>query len=320
MKNIIEFNLDDLPEAMEGHHDILIASASYEPRARGVWGAVKTQAFSQSIVCYNANHSAYLQEHLDWFTGKIPTADVVALDSDFPLRTFDGLIGRINGLRADAPRDVVIDITAFTREALAILVFLLRNRLPSGSKVRAVYQKAKKYGKSEHGGWLSHGIREVRTVLGYSGVVKLGSETHLILLPGFELERAKEIIDAVHPAFISFGAVTLEQCVSGEIASTLEKLLGQLRALYRGAMFDQFEFSSVDPIITRDAILRLVGSGMGRNIVLACLNAKPATIGACLAAWKCPLLQMVYAQPVAYNLSEYAEPSGRFIAFDLPQD
>ena len=65
----------------------------------------------------------------------------------------------------------VIDATTFTRESLLILVRFLKQSLKTSDSVQFLYAPAKEYsiGTQYEDKWLSRGIREVRSVLGYPG-------------------------------------------------------------------------------------------------------------------------------------------------------
>jgi hypothetical protein len=55
--------------------------------------------------------------------------------------------------------------------------------------------------------------------LGYSGTVSLSAETHLIIVSGFEYERAQEIVDAVQPTRVSLGHAIVEKNCFARIES-----------------------------------------------------------------------------------------------------
>src|SRR5690606_11403252 len=125
-------------------------------------------------------------------------------DSDHPLRSFDSIRQAVIDLanKVEVKR-VVIDISCFTRESLAMLIVALKHILPHSVGIRMIYTKVSDYPRdqTESGSvpWFSRGISEVRSILGYRGTVQPLAKTHLILLPGFETERAQAIVDALEP-------------------------------------------------------------------------------------------------------------------------
>lgn len=294
----------------------LLVSASYEDRAFGIWETLRPVCVGRRFVCFNENHLDYLATSVERFRASDPKLTPVRLNSDNPIQTFRALQEIIENLRHDGPCRVIVDVTGFTRESLAILLYLARQRLVAGSVVIGVYHKASNYGRSATGGWLSQGVREIRSILGYAGLVRVAAETHLILLPGFEFERAHEIIDAIQPKKISLGNVRSEDSISEQFHKALRDFVERSEAYYSGTTLDRIGFSSVDPYFTRDALIKRARSSE-RNVVVACLNTKPAMIGACLAAIDEPTIQLIYAQPISYNVGAYSAPSGNVIKFEV---
>jgi hypothetical protein len=316
MSAITECKLLELKNRLPQPIDYLFFSASFEKRAYGICEQL-WKGCSKRFLCFNKNHLVYLQASVDRLKSFVENPITVSFDSDFPLEIFNAFRDAIEQIKTQGPCHVGVDITCFTREALSVLYFLLRHELPKGSVITAIYQRAVQYGRSRKGGWLTEGVREVRTVLGYSGSVSLSANTHLIIVPGFEYERAQEIVDAVQPTRISLGHAIAEKNVSPELNLDHESFLLKLEALYHGSSFDPFDFSCFDPFKTRDNVLELVKTSSNRNVVVACLNTKPAMFGVCLAALENRSIQLVYAQPISYNTKSYSEPSGEVLFFNI---
>ena len=317
MSRITQCKISDLADRLPQPLDCLFVSASFEERGYGIGEQLWENVRSKRFVCFNENHLSYLHSSVNRFREMIPNAEFVSLDSDNPLRSFNNLRLAIKSLTNDGACHVGIDITCFTREATPILLFLMKHELPKGSLITAFYQKAGHYGRTRRGGWLTEGVREVRTILGYSGSVSLSADTHLIIVSGFEYERAQEIVDAVQPTRISLGHAMVEDGVAFTFNLDHETFVKQLEGLYLGLSLDRFNFSSVDPFITKANLQKVVQTSCNQNIVVACLNTKPATFGVSLAALEDPVIQLVYAQPVCYNTLGYSEPSGEIVFFTI---
>jgi len=141
-----------------------------------------------------------------------------------------------------------------------------------------------------------------------------------MLIAGFETERAQEIIDTIEPTRLSIGTLgvaSLPAEVENPHNRPLEDFIARVRLYYANTQCDEFEFSTSDPIFTRDQLLKTAKAST-QNIVLSCLNSKPAMVGACLAAMKYPIIQLIYSQPLYYNTASYSEPSGKILFFDVP--
>ena len=316
MSDVTDCKLLELSNRLPQPIDYLFFSASFEERAYGICEQL-WKGCSRRFLCFNKNHLVYLQESVNRFKSIAENPTTISFDSDFPLEIFNAFRDIIEQIKTQGRCHVGIDITCFTREALSILYFLLRHELPKGSVITAFYQRAFLYGRSRKGGWLTEGVREVRTVLGYSGSVSLSADTHLIIVPGFEYERAQEIVDAIQPTRISLGHAIVEKSVSPELNLDHENFLSKLEALYLGPSFDRFDFSCLNPFKTRDNVLELIKTSSNRNVVVACLNTKPAMFGVCLAALENRSIQLVYAQPISYNTKSYSEPSGQVLFFTI---
>jgi len=320
MSAIQIFDLREVSAAMPKDIDHMIVSASYEERAYGIWEHVHGGVKGRKFICFNANHESYLRDNVTRFREVDQEASLVSLDSNDPYVTFEAIRAVVDGLRDAGACHLAVDLTGFTREALAILIYLAKWRLAPGSRVTAFYHKAKRYGRTPKKGWLTQGVREVRSVLGYAGQMRISANTHLVLLAGFETERAQEIIDTIEPGLLSLGMIGGPQPVPVEPNphdETLKEFTARVRSFYAGAQLDEFPFSSSDPLFTRDSILE-VAKKSKRNVILACLNSKPAMVGACLAAIEYPMIQLIYAQPLYYNTTSYSEPSGKILLFSVP--
>lgn len=313
-------DLSELGAAMPEGIDNLIVSASYEERAYGVWANIRKAIAGRKFVCHNENHSSYIERSLARFRGDDAGLRPVALNSDDPHTTFESLRKLFEEIRVSGKCHLAIDLTGFTREALAILLYLAKYRLPEGSKVTAFYHRAASYGRTPKTGWLSQGVREVRSILGYSGQMRLSADTHLMLIAGFETERAQEIIDTIEPTHLSIGTLggsNLPAETENPHNLPLKDFVERVRLYYANTKCDEFEFSTCDPIFTRDQILKTAVNS-SQNLVLSCLNSKPAMVGACLAAMRYPIIQLIYSQPLYYNTASYSNPSGKVLFFDVP--
>lgn len=295
--------------------DVFVASASYEERAHSVYETVFRSRKTPTYVFYNGNHETYLRGSVERLMNGSTDATSIALDSDDPRVTFESLKKAINTIGNRAPRHIGIDVTGFTREALAMLLRVCKEYLPSECKITSYYHRANRYAQDSRRGWLSQGIKDVRSVIGYAGRVKVSAEIHLILIAGFEIERAMAIVDVVGPSRITLGVLASRdktRDAENPHAATLEEFINRTEAMCMGIEFAKIEFSPSDSVVTRDAI-RAIPRRENENTAIACLNSKPAMIGACVAAIGLPDIQLVYAQPSAYNIADYSQPSQRIL-------
>jgi hypothetical protein len=219
--------------------------------------------------------------------------------------------------------NVLIDITTFTHEHLLILLGLLRAKSLL-TKITMVYTSASEYSfnTNEENVWLSRGVRQARSVLGYPGQFAPSKRLHLMILAGFESERAQTLIELMEPARLSLGIGSINNSISPAHHSRNEHFFSRLKNFVEhkktmNTEVDTFEFSCVDPLAARDAILAQTEKYREFNTVISPMNTKVSTVGAGLAALDCERIQVVYALPAEYNESGYSTPGDSVTLFDL---
>ena len=183
--------------------DAFICSSSYEDRCLSIPLQIPPGSVERSLVLENVNigqvraNAGRLLEHF------AANGEKVEVDTGDPIFSVEGMYSALKplvGRRED--KRVVVDITTFTHEQLLILLALLR-RL--GCKaVSCLYSGAASYMTGDQQ-WLSKGIVDIRSVLGFSGDLGIRAGTKLIMLIGFEWERAQRLIEAYDPVSVGSG-------------------------------------------------------------------------------------------------------------------
>lgn len=210
--------------------------------------------------------------------------------------------------------DLVIDITSLTHELLVAIIGLFASESLL-SRITLLYTGASEYSFNtpDDQTWLSRGVVEIRSVLGFPGVMLPSKKLHLVIMAGFEIERAVEVIRRYEPARLTIGYGSKLQSVSEkhhnankEFAAQIETLLIEQDGMSND--LHHFEFSCVDPYATKDDLISYLSHTKDENIVVCTLNTKLSTVGAALAALEMPNVQICYAQPAEYNVLGYAMP------------
>ncbi|TKK40214.1 hypothetical protein PflCFBP13517_17060 [Pseudomonas fluorescens] len=210
--------------------------------------------------------------------------------------------------------DLVVDITSLTHELLVAIIGLLASEKIM-SRVTLLYTGADQYSfnTSSEKAWLSRGVVEIRSVLGFPGVMLPSKKLHLIIMAGFEIERAVEVIRRYEPAKLTIGYGAKSQSVSEEhhevnkvFATQIEEFLIREDGVRND--LHHFEFSCVEPYAAKNDLIEFLSHAHDENIVICPLNTKLSTVGAALAALELPNVQICYAQPAEYNFSGYAKP------------
>jgi len=320
--SVKHMKLADLSEAISQPFDVFICSASYEERCRSVPDAVADHLhIGRRLVCFNqkssaivANNAQYLLERLGGNAHKVP------LEKGSPLTSADNL-QRALSLTGGDNRDLsyLVDITTFTHEALLILLRLLQARVKY-SEVVLAYSPAAEYsiGLPAEEKWLSKGITDIRSVLGYPGDSRPSRKSHLIVLVGFESDRAERLLDEYQPHVISLGFGQDGTATDSRHQPVNRMAFGQLAS--KISQYNEFEFSCVDVVATERAVARQAAKFADCNVVIAPMNTKLSTVGVAGAAFRNDDIQLCYASPSQYNVEGYSRPGDTCLLTALPPE
>lgn len=314
--NSTEVELSALRELDKVNCDLFICSASYEPRCLSVPLAMEQSTPKSVLVLKNAGvvgngsrHASQIVEHFG------ATANIIETTKKAAVRTADVVSIAIQERLPDTDSRVVVDVTTMTHETLLVLFRLLEILLTSGrNEIVYLYNPAKEYdpGTPYEKKWLSKGVDRVGSVLGFSGNLLPSKRNHLVILVGFEVNRASGLIDVFEPSTMSFGYGD-QSSFSEEHRKINEAKHRRLSDKYPRA--EHFEFSPSDAYTVRDQILELASSHSNSNLIVAPMNTKISTLGCGLAALQNPSIQLCYASAVTYNSENYASPSNRCLIF-----
>ncbi|HZZ29158.1 MAG TPA: hypothetical protein VFE46_14265 [Pirellulales bacterium] len=289
--------------------DVFVCSASYEVRCRSVADNIDAFRVGKTLIAMNENHSQMVGENHKYlahlFNGR---HDTLYLDTEDPIKSADSILRGVRAACSGPSKRWLIDITTFTHEGLLILFRILSETVRPDDKVDFVYAHAKEYsvGDPAERKWLSKGIREVRSVLGFPGELLPSRRTHLIVLAGFETERALALIQEYEPTLIAIGCgdpteegTRGHQQTNEAVVSRLRHLIGNIR---------EFVFPCYDADGTMAALKQEAESIEGYNTIIAPMNTKISTIGAGCYALENGRVQICYGQANMYNFRAYSEP------------
>ena len=299
--------LADIPGALPAKVDIFVCSASYERRSTAVPSALPAGWAARSLVCVNDDVAGSGKSHakliLDHFGG---FAREVVLSKTSPVITADKIVAEVSRvLDGDRPLTCAVDITTFTHESLLILLEVFQIFLPFGSSVIFLYTPAKEYdpGVPDRDKWLSRGLGTVRSVLGYPGTMFPSRKVHLIVLVGFEPDRARKLIEAYEPDELSLGVGS-----SGPFNIGLEETRKAFFREIAGAFpkYSSFDFTPSSPTAVRNELLLQVDRWKSHNTIIAPMNTKVSTIGAAMLVFEREHVQITYGSAAMYNSENYS--------------
>lgn len=314
--------ISNLNKIIDKPIDIFICSGSFESRSLEVARAIGPKNVKKAIVAYNENLKTFVEENYLKLTEIFGDKTCKArLDTGDPLKTADAFITELNKVTSSGKqKHYLIDITTFTHEAILILIKLLSMKAKTTDKITCVYVGAKEYSykNKKKDKWLSKGLADIRSVLGYPGIMDLSRPTHLIVLVGFEHERATSLINELDPEIISlgYGKSGTETDKSHKDANLhFHGLLSRIASTH--CKVNNFEFSCTDPVDTKNMLITQINNCPDHNVIIAPMNTKISTIGVALATMEIQDIQLCYAQPRHYNYYHYSIPGKNCYLFDI---
>lgn len=313
--------INRINSSLDNVYDVLICSASFEDRSVCIPNKVKRKNFKKIIVLENSNGSDLIKNNAKKIS-ELYKQKVVNLKIDYSdsLSLADRIVKEVNSISAKAKKiSVLLDITTFTHETLMVCLKVMR----INSKIRrvtCVYVTASEYcpGYQISNKWLSRGCKNVHPILGYPGMLLPSLRTHLIVIVGYEYNRAFEMISALEPNSISLVYGSPDDALTEkdkEANSIFNDLIKQMA----------FEFSNIEsstipcgnPNQTSLELQKIYDCHDNDNIIVVPMNNKMSTLGVELSTRKNERVQICYAPAVVYNEANYSIPGKDCYIFEL---
>ena len=309
------------PQLASAPIDMFVCSASFEERSLSVAYNLTGLDIANATIFVNRDFLTVAQPNLEKLQKVFADfGRTYELDSGDPLFTADRIVEALSGpLAQEGLRRVVVDVTAFTRESMLILLRFLYSHKPPGTTIEFIYANAGEYsvGDSVDKKWLSRGHKEVRSVLGYSGILVPSKQTHLIVLVGFEDERALTLVHECEPAKITLGIADETDWATGPHQDTNVHRLTRLKNMV--GEVEEFTFSGYDAAATKRIIQSIVEKNKSYNTIVAPMNTKISTIGAAMVALQNDAVQVCYSQADVYNVTGYSKPGEHFFYLNIEE-
>lgn len=234
-----------------------------------------------------------------------------------PLRLADALVQLAGEPEPVEPVHWAADITTMTHEMLLIIVAAADEIVIPWKDLRLVYNVADQYSGDDEPDkkWISRGIHEVRSVVGYPGTWSPGEQTTLVALPGFDSERMQRMVEEIEPDQLIVGIAHPIGNHHTWSADKNRKIAEQLLTTRKGTTFD---YPALDPFGAVDAVVHVLRDVKDHNVLLAPLNSKISTAALGVLVRKRSEWQICYAPALIYNLS-YATPSDCFLICSLKE-
>lgn len=302
MMQLEKLNQKQLFQKLSNKYDLFICCSSFDKRCLTIAQAVKDVEFNRiDVFHFEKNYPAandILESLKSLFDNGKGTLYVQELKKNDPLGSFDIFHSIFNKTGPFEAKSVLVDITAFTKENLLILLKLL-SFYKGELDVTFCYTPSQKY---PH--WLSKGVKEIRSVLGFPGKLSPIKKMLLIVLTGFEYERAQIVIDNYEPDKLFLGVASSQESFSFHLAEINKKNFESLSMIYPDA--EEVNFSCIDINKTKEVILATANKYIkDYNIIVVPMNNKLSTLGVAFAALENTEIQICYASTNQYNIEEF---------------
>ena len=315
--------IGNLLGALDESIALFVAMASFEDRCRTILQGL-AGAYGSALLFRNSQAGEHAASNLQLMRelagGK---ASFEGLDLDDPMVTARAFRTVLDKTAQSPAGSIFVDITTFTHEQLLILFRVLEEAKPARNIVFG-YTGADKYSTntSPEDAWLSRGVSQVRSVLGFPGTLVPSKRLHLVVLVGFEHERAKAVIEEFEPSALSLGLGEQSQSVSEGHFQNNRRFFEDVQKFVErranlGSSVNTFSFSCVDPLATQRAVLGEVARFPEFNTVVCPMNTKLSTLGVALAAREDHRLQVCYARAIEYNEKGYSAASDQVRIFQM---
>lgn len=293
--------------------DLFLFHDSFEERCISLFRRVENLPKSLVIsiiknVEYDKNFQKIIMNHEGNITIKNVASDTILNTTD---KLVDALVDFILPVEGEVEKNIAIDISTFNRENLFLVLKILSLIKICRINCTFFYNVAADMNTE----WLSIGPYNVRPVLGYFGEQSPLRSTHLIIILGFELDRALEVIEAYEPMKLTILTGSKAESMWSEFYDRSNKVLEVLK----NTKYPTLEYKEIS-LINLDMIMReletVSKTNEEYNCVIAPLGNKITSLAVGLHALKNEKVQICYAKPQDYNKENYSKASDDFISIE----
>ncbi|GHV11392.1 hypothetical protein FACS189491_02560 [Spirochaetia bacterium] len=291
-----------------------LCCASFEDRSIIISNAVSGKSFKFVYIFANLDYHQKILQNANIIKSIFgDNSKIVSTKIQDPLLTGREIQGVINTLIKNNIKNIILDISTFTHEMLLILLMAIYENKKYFDNIMCIYMGAKDYSINEtiEKKWLSKGCKQIRTVIGYPGKLIPSIPICLIVLVGYEHERAAIMIEEMDPEFLILGkGLPSDDSLTNSSHKApmlhFQNILTNL--VSRRGEIGSFDFSCRNLQSTFSAIEEQIRKTEGFNHIIVPLNTKISTLAVGLAALKNKNIQVCYAEPETYNFQGYSLP------------
>jgi hypothetical protein len=316
-----KYKLIDLRHIINKEYDLFICFSSFEDRCLSIANNINIDSIKQVLLMYNKEYLEYIEKNKieleKLFYNKSMSIELSHSD---PILSADRIKNVLAGiLKKRELRSILFDITTCTHEILLILIRLFQIICPN-TEITYIYANASEYdsGNTVNKKWLSKGIKEVRSVLGYAGNIIPIKKTNLIVIVGYEYERAANIINIMEPSSLELGYGKTEDATTDKDRDANKRYLDLVKMMTVSfTEIGTFDIRCNDPFDTYAKLSEHINKIKDKNIIIVPLNNKISTVGVAITAIKNDKIQLCYAPALVYNYSNYSNPGEHCYVFKI---
>jgi hypothetical protein len=289
----------------------IVVRMSFEERSAVVARTAPPTMIRRGILFLSEGRSELAEARVSEIMRLHPDLRMVEIRTSDPLGTAKAIHEALNSISLV---DCVIDVTAFRREELLMLLEILRG--VDSSKRRnceLVYVSA-----GDMADPLSGKVTQCRSVVGYAGAMWPSRPTRLVVLMGFEIPRARAIIEAYEPKYLVLGRGLRSESINQTLSDKNDMFFKELASNYANVE-RTFEFSARNPLDVVKELEISISKSEKSNVVIAPLHTKLSTIGVGLYAQNHRDVQVCYAEVGAYNEETYSTVGSTAYVLPLTQ-
>ncbi len=298
-----------------GEIDIFICTSGFEDRSTFLSEFLNKNKVHDAVLFHLKDNYVQAEKNAQVIKNNLPQTIIKEYPRNNIIETFDIFYNFLEEkVTKNKKRRVVVDITTFTKEVILVLIKALSlDCFKNNFEVLIVYNPSENYPN-----WLSKGIRNIRSVFGYSGVYLPSKKLILIVLNGFETERTMSIIDCFEPNKLVLGKPSKKDSINIDLNEKADLKFCNVRDKYSSIIEDTFEFSCKDIASTKSTIKKIVDKYQDEyNIIISPLNNKISTLSVALLGIENENIQICYASANQYNITSYSEKSDYFLVYNL---
>ena len=276
----------------------LVVFASWEDRFRlGVEVDLNEAHYTRVIVFYFTRYSDKTREERSFVKKLCKTKSLeyqeIELHLDFPGENLVRMARVIDSL--DPCHAIVVDISTMPREIIWQTFWLCEGR---NTNFGYRYHSPAKYS----GKWLSRNFGRPRLVHKLSGIARSGTPTVLLLVAGYDVQRAWQLFNFFEPSKFIIGLQTKSKFANNE--ENMQQYVQEFSKIDGFSCFEMNAFGDDHGLNCIQQQLNAIGEGY--NIICSSLGPKLTAVSLYCAQRQCERLGLVYA-PASEFSDEYSE-------------